>query len=365
MNLLRVMPAKGMKKTPHLHEVLVLGGGIIGLSIAWRAAQRGLDVAVLERDAAQAPPRGASHVAAGMLAPVAEADPSEREVLELGRRSAALWPAFAAALQDASGLDVGYLTCGTLLVAHDRDSAQALERERELREAMGLAAPRLLGSEARRREGALAPGVRLALDLADDHAVDPRAVVRALRAVLTERVRYGAEVVELRGREVELDGGEVVRGERIVVAAGAWSGALAGVPVRPVKGQLLRLRDPSGPGLVERVLRFEGGYLVPRGDGRYVLGATSEERGFDVGVTAGGAYELLRDAALVVPGVLELEIEELIAGLRPGTPDNAPIVGPHPELDGVVLATGHHRGGVLMAPATAELVVDALAGVAA
>jgi glycine oxidase len=364
MNLLRVMPAKGMK-TPHLHDLLVLGGGIIGLSVGWRAAQRGLDVAVLERDAADATPSGASYVAAGMLAPVAEADPSERQVLELGLRSAALWPAFAAELQGLSGIDVGYRTCGTLLVAHDPDSAQALERERALREAMGLTAPRLLGGAARALEGALAPGVRLALDLADDHAVDPRAVVGALRGVLGERVQFRAAVVDLRSGEVVLDGGEIVRGERIVVAAGAWSGALAGVAVRPVKGQLLRLRDPAGPGLVERVLRFEGGYLVPRPDGRYVLGATSEERGFDVAVTAGGAYELLRDAALVVPGVLELEIEELIAGLRPGTPDNAPIVGPHPLLDGVLLATGHHRGGVLMAPATAELVVDALAGVAA
>jgi glycine oxidase len=351
--------------TLHSHDVLVVGGGVIGLSIAWRAAQRGLDVLVVERDHADEPPRGASHVAAGMLAPVAEADPSEREVLELGLRSAALWPAFAAALSGESGIDTGYRQCGTLLVAHDRDSAEALERERQLREAMGLAAPRLLGSDARRIEGALAPGVRLALDLADDHAVDPRAVLRALRAVLGARVRFGATVAQLRAGEVVLGGGEVVRGQRVVVAAGAWSGALAGVPVRPVKGQLVRLRDPAGPGLVQRVLRFEGGYLVPRSDGRYVLGATSEERGFDVAVTAGGAYELLRDASLVIPGVLELEIEELIAGLRPGTPDNAPLVGPHEQLDGVLLATGHHRGGVLLAPVTAELVVEAVTGVAA
>jgi glycine oxidase len=364
MNLLRVMPAKG-SMTPHSHDVLVVGGGVIGLSVGWRAAQRGLDVLVIERDARGGPPSGASYVAAGMLAPVSEADPSERDVLELGLRSAALWPAFATELQDASGIDIGYRTCGTLLVAHDRDSAEALERERALREGMGLAAPRLLGSEARALEGALAPGVRLALDLADDHSVDPRAVVRALHGALGERVRFGAHVAELRSGEVVLNDGEIVRGERIVVAAGAWSGELAGVAVRPVKGQLLRLRDPAGPGLVERVLRFEGGYLVPRSDGRYVLGATSEERGFDVAVTAGGAYELLRDAALVVPGVLELEIEELIAGLRPATPDNAPLVGAHPEVGGALLATGHHRGGVLLAPVTAALVVDALARVAA
>jgi glycine oxidase len=359
------MPAKG-PKTSHSHDVLVVGGGLIGLSAAWTAARRGLDVLVLERDGVGAAPTGAWHVAAGMLAPVAEADPSERDVLELGLRSAALWPAFAAELTQASGVDVGYRTCGTLLVAHDADSAAYVAREQELREAMGLVAPRLLGSDARRLEGALAPGVRLALNLVDDHAVDPRAVVAALRAALgPARVADGAVVAAIEAGAVVLHDGERIVAERIVVAAGAWSGALAGVPVRPVKGQLLRLRDPAGPGLVERVVRFEGGYLVPRGDGRYVLGATTEEQGFDVAVTAGAAYELLREAALVVPGILELEIDELIAGLRPTTPDNAPLVGPHDELDGVLLATGHHRGGVLMAPLTAELVSDALAGVAA
>jgi glycine oxidase len=130
--------------------------------------------------------------------------------------------------------------------------------------------------------------------------------------------------------------------------------------VRPVKGQILRLRDPAGPGLLERVVRFDGGYLVPRGDGRYVLGGTVEERGFDTSVTAGAAYELLRDASEVVPGVLELEIEEHVAGLRPGTPDNAPLLGA--GADGVVWATGHFRNGVLLAPVTAELLAAELAG---
>jgi glycine oxidase len=142
---------------------------------------------------------------------------------------------------------------------------------------------------------------------------------------------------------------------RVVLAAGAWSGRLLdSVPVRPVKGQLLRLRDPRGPGLVERVLRFEGGYLVPRGDGAYVLGATMEERGFDTTVTAGGLYELLRDAHELVPGLSELVVEAAIAGLRPGTPDNLPLVE---ERDGVLLATGHGRNGVLLAPLTAEMVL--------
>jgi glycine oxidase len=349
----------------HSHDVLVVGGGVIGLSIAWQAAARGLDVLVLERDGGAAAPSAASHVAAGMLAPVAEAAPAEPAVLELGLRSAALWPAFAAQLTQATGIDVGYRSAGTLLVAHDDDSARALEREHALREAMGLRAQRILGSEARRREPALAPGVRLGLDVPDDHSVDPRLVMRALGAALGPRVRHGAGVSAVESGGAVLQDGERLPAERVVVAAGAWSGTLAGVAVRPVKGQLLRLRDPAGPGLITRTLRFEGGYLVPRDDGRYVLGATTEERGFDVTVTAGGAYELLRDAAQVVPGVLELEIEELIAGLRPGTADNAPLIGPHDELDGVLVATGHHRNGVLLAPITAQLIVDALVGVAA
>ena len=166
---------------------------------------------------------------------------------------------------------------------------------------------------------------------------------------------------------VQLAGGGVVAAEQVVVAAGAWSGAIAGlptraIPLRPVKGQILRLRDPHGPGLLERIVRFEGGYLVPRGDGRYVLGATMEERGFDTTVTAGGLYELLRDAGELVPGVHELVVEELPPGLRPATPDNAPLLGAAPSVDGLVWATGHHRNGILLAPVTAELVAAALDG---
>jgi glycine oxidase len=152
------------------------------------------------------------------------------------------------------------------------------------------------------------------------------------------------------------------------VAAGPWSGALPGlpddvrVPVRPVKGQSLRLRDPAGSGLVERVVRWDGGYLVPRGDGRYVLGATVEERGFDTSITAGAVHDLLRDGAELVPGVLELEVEELIAGLRPGTPDNVPVIGRSPVAPALVWATGHYRNGALLAPVTADVVVAALCG---
>jgi glycine oxidase len=337
---------------PHA-DVAVVGGGVIGLAAAWRARQRGLEVVVLDRGELGA---GTSHAAAGMLAPVAEADAQERDLLAHNLESARRWPAFAKELADVTGLDVGYRACGTLLLARDRDEAEHVERERALRERLGLRVERLLGSEARRRESALAPTLRLALALPDDHAVEPILVVDALIEACT---RAG---VHLRPHTPVDDLG-ALPAERVVVAAGPWSGPFgAGVPVRPVKGQALRLRDPSGSGLCDHVLRFEGGYLVPRGDGRYYLGATVEERGFDTAVTALGVYELLREAAELLPGLLELEIDEAFAGLRPGTPDNAPIVGTDPRDERVVWANGHFRNGILLSPVTADLVADELTG---
>jgi glycine oxidase len=337
---------------PHA-DVAVVGGGVIGLAAAWRARQRGLEVVVLDRGELGA---GTSRAAAGMLAPVAEADAQERDLLAHNLESARRWPAFARELADVTGLDVGYRACGTLLLARDRDEAEHVERERALRERLGLRVERLLGSEARRRESALAPALRLALALPDDHAVEP---VRVVAALIEACTRAG---VHLRPHTPVDDLG-ALPAERVVVAAGAWSGPLgAGVPVRPVKGQALRLRDPNGPGLCDHVLRFEGGYLVPRGDGRYYLGATVEERGFDTAVTALGVYELLREAAELLPGLLELEIDEAFAGLRPGTPDNAPIVGTDPRDERIVWATGHFRNGILLCPVTADLVADELTG---
>ncbi len=351
-------------------DVVVIGGGVIGLAVAWRAAQRGRTVRVLERGELGG---GASHVAAGMLAPVTEADPGELALLELGLRSAEAWPAFAAELEQASGIDPGLRECGALVVARDRDEAEALERELDLRRELNLGVERLVASVARKLEPALAPTIRLALVVPGDHATDPRATVTAL-AEAARRVgadlstgkaveRIYCEGAKIAGVEVAGEG--FVAAEHVVVAAGAWSGAIGGLPaisLRPVKGQILRLRDPHGPGLLDRIIRFDGGYLVPRGDGRYVLGATMEERGFDDTVTAGGLYELLRDAGELVPGIHELVVEECSAGLRPATPDNAPLLGCDGEIEGLVWATGHHRNGILLAPVTAEIVAAALDG---
>ncbi|MDQ6817437.1 MAG: glycine oxidase ThiO [Actinomycetota bacterium] len=350
-------------------DLVVIGGGIIGLSIAWRAAQRGMRVAVLERGR----PGGAtSWVAAGMLAPISEAVLSERALLSLGLASAGCYPAFVEELESASGGPCGYLRCGTLLGARDADEAEALERELALRMKLGLPARRLRASEARALEPALAPTFRLALEIPDDHAIDPRSLTAALVKAVENaggelRARTTGTAVSISDGRVlgVVADGELLLADHVVIAAGCWSGALRGipdharVPIHPVKGQILELRDPTGPGLLTRVLRMRRGYVVPRGDGRYVLGATMEERGFDTTVTAGACFELLRDAIELLPGLGELVLAGLSAGLRPVTPDNLPAIG-ESTVAGLHWAAGHYRHGVLLAPITAELVIAGL-----
>ena len=341
-------------------DVAVVGGGAIGLACAWRASQRGARVIVID----SAEP-GAWNVAAGMLAPVSEAEFGERALLELGVESASRYAAFCAELKDP-----GYRASGTMVVARDRDEAEALDRLAAFRRDLGLEVDRLRPSQARALEPALAPTIRLALDIEGDHSIDPRKLVAALSAAFTGVQRRGRVrgLVVRSGRVtgVKLADGALIAAGAVVVAAGVHVAKLEmpsrlRVPVRPVKGQVLRLRDPRGAGLVERTIRGEQAYLVPRGDGGYVLGATMEERGWDTSPTAGGVYELLRDMSELVPGIFELDIEELIAGLRPATPDNLPAIG-HGALEGLVWATGHYRNGILLTPVTADLVADVLSG---
>jgi glycine oxidase len=338
------------------------------MACAWAAAKRGLRPCVLD-----AGDPGAWQVAAGMLAPVAESDFGEGALTALGIRAAEGFEAFCAELAVASGEDPGFRATGTLIVARDQDDAEVLERLLAFRQSAGLPVERLRPSQARRAEPALAPTVRLALDVPGDHTADPRKLVAALR-IAVERsggeIRPKTRVTRLladgdRVTGVQLESGEVVDAPRVVLAAGAWTAKLDvpdPVPIRPVKGQIMRLHDPRGPGLLDRTVRTpQGGYIVARGDGRYVLGATVEERGYDTAPTAGGVFELVRDLSEVIPGVLELELDELAAGLRPGSPDNVPSIGPG-SLEGLVWATGHYRNGILLAPLTASLVATALLG---
>jgi glycine oxidase len=376
------MPAKGAAMSspapagpPGQPDALVIGGGVIGLAIAWRAAQRGLRVTVAD----PAPAAGATHAAAGMLTPVAEAAYAERELFGLGRASLDRYPAFTAELTGLTGLRTGFAPTGTLQVAYDGDDLAMLVEQHRLQESFGRAATRLSARECRAAEPMLNPVVRGGLLAAGDGSVDPRLLATALLAAAEQA---GVRLVRQRAAELiitagtaagaVLADGSAVRARWVVLAAGWQSAVLGGLPpgtappVRPVKGQILRLRARPGadPALLTRtvrgLVRGSSVYLVPRADGEIVVGATQEELGTDTTVTAGGVWELLRDARLLVPGITELELAEAMAGLRPGTPDNAPVLGPA-ALPGLVLATGHFRGGVLLAPVTAEVIAEYLA----
>jgi glycine oxidase len=279
------------------------------------------------------------------------------------------WAGFAAELEERSGLPTGYRDSGALVIAADRDDAEALRRLHELQSALGLEAEWLPPSRCRRLEPGLSPRIAGGILAHGDGQADPRATTRALAEVVDE-LELGVEV-----EAIEHEGGRVtgvrtsagpVECESVVVAAGVWSPALAplgaGPPVRPVKGQILELRVRAGMDEpATRVVRTPRCYLVARGNGQVVLGATVEEQGFDTTVTADGVYRLLEAAWEVLPEVAELELVRAGAGLRPGTPDNAPVVGAG-ELAGLVWATGHWRNGVLLAPLTGELVADLLEG---
>ncbi|KOV70942.1 glycine oxidase ThiO [Streptomyces sp. MMG1121] len=356
-------------------DVLVIGGGIIGLVTAWRAAQRGLATAVVDPE----PGGGAAQVAAGMLAAVTELHYGEETLLALNLRSARRYPAFAAELTELTGHDLGYRRCGTLQVALDADDRAHLRELHALQRRSGLESQWLSGRECRRLEPMLAPGVRGGLRVDGDHQIDPRRLAAAL-VVACERSavvfhRAWAErldVVGGRAAGVTTADGTELRAGQVVLAAGSLSGRLAGLPeallppVRPVKGQVLRLTVPRAyaPFLsrtVRAVVRGGHVYLVPRENGELVVGATSEELGWDTTVTAGGVYELLRDAHELVPGITELPLVETRAGLRPGSPDNAPLLGPS-GLDGLLLATGHYRNGVLLTPVTGDVLAQLLTG---
>ena len=353
------------------YDVVVVGAGVIGLASAWRAAQRGLSVVALDRES---PGAGASGVAAGMLAPVTEADWGEQSLLRANLDSAEQWPAFDRELAGRSGLDTGYRRSGALVLAADRDDVEALRRLHEFQRSLGLDVEWLSGRECRRLEPGLSPRVAGGVLARGDHRVDPSALVRALTAAL---LRAGGEIAApLAVDSIVLDGGRVtgvrtgvgtIRADQVVVAAGAWSGALAAQalgacpPVRPIKGQILTLQGPAERPLAERVIRTPRCYVVCRDDGSVVIGATVEERGFDTRVTGEGVYRLLEAAWEVLPDVGELEWVEARAASRPGTPDNSPVVG-RGAVDGLIWATGHYRNGVLLAPLTAALVAALLAG---
>ncbi len=345
-------------------RVVVVGGGIIGCASAWRLARAGADVLLIERDV---PGAHASSAAAGMLSPLKEAE-EPGPFLELGLQSLERYPEFIRDVQAASGLDVGFRRDGRLDVALDDEAAAALRRHQRMQAEAGHDSRLVEGAELRRIEPAITPDAILALATEHDFRVDNALLVRALWiAAVREgvRARTGVSVtaVDVAGHRVtgvRLERGETVAAEVVVVAAGAWSGQLQlprRLPVRPVRGQIVVLR--TVPPVLGRSTWGPGAYLVPRIDGRLLVGSTMEEVGFVPEVTAGAVERLLRVAARVAPALADAPLEGFQVGLRPATDDGLPIIGRDADVDGLVFATGHFRNGILLAPETAERVVGA------
>lgn len=349
---------------PARTDVAVIGGGLIGLSIAWRLARAGRTVTVLERETIGA---GASLAATGMLAPAAEHEPGSDPLLPLALDSLRLWPGFRDALEAESGRTIDYRADGTLVLAVGRDEVERLRFRYDLQRRSGLDATWLPGSEVRRLEPGLRPSVTAGIHCPLDHQVDPRLVMEAL----TEACRRAGVILAERTAVTTLDwsggrvtgiraGDRVVAAETVILASGAWSGegallpdALA-LPVRPLKGQSLALRTTARTGTLARMVWTEQVHMAPKSDGQLIVGATVEDCGFRPGVTAGGLYALLEGARRVLPGIEEMEVEAVWSGYRPTSDDDAPILDT--IAPGLVAATGHHRNGYLLAPITAEAI---------
>jgi glycine oxidase len=349
-------------------DVVVIGAGTIGTAIAWRCAQRGHTVALVD----PAPNRGAWRTAAGMLAPITELHYAETPLFQLSRASLAGYPAFVQELAALTGQPIAYWPCGTLSTAWDTADLAALRDLHAFGRSVGAEAQLLSPRELRELEPALSPGLPGGFLASGDHQVDPRTLHAALwAAAQAAGVRVftshaGVQVSGDRVTGVRLADGTMLDSPTVVVAAGAWSGRIDGVPaefaaaVRPVKGQTLRLRLPGEPRLRHVVRASVKGspiYLVPRKDGGIVIGASSEEAGFDLEPRAGAIYELLRDAQTVLPELSEAVFEDVSTGLRPGSPDNAPLIGAA-GLAGLIHASGHFRNGILLTPVTADAVAE-------
>ncbi len=353
------------------YDAIIVGGGVIGLASAWSVVRRGARVCVLE---AERPAAGATGVAAGMLAPAGEASWGEESLLALNLASLSRWRGFAEELERASGIEIGFARRGALHVALDRDEAESLRRRYELHRQLGLESEWLTGGACRKLEPGLATGVRGGAHVPGEWSVDPQRAAAALLAALDGdgvEVLSGARVASAERSDgswrLATADGRTFTAANVVLAAGCWSGRADWVPqearppVRPVKGEILTLRNPADEPVCERIVSGERVYLVPRADGRLIVGATVEEKGFDTTVTAGGVHELLREAYRLIPEIAEMELAEMTAGLRPGSPDNAPLIGAS-ATEGLLVATGHFRNGVLQAPLTAECVADLLEG---
>lgn len=348
-------------------NIVIIGGGVIGLGIGWQLAKSGAVVTIYDRGEAG---RAASWAAAGMLAPYAEVHTEEPELLQLGIESLSLYPQWVDELETDSQMSIGYRVEGTLIVGLEADDTHQLRHLYKAQQQFGLDVQWLNGKEACEIESALSPRVTSAIHCETDHQVDNRLMICALKNAFQ---KYDGMLYENRSvRKIVIENEKVIAVQSqedmkqcdiVILAAGCWSTQINGIPegihppVRPVKGQMLALEMEEGIEIrtVIRTVRARyptSVYLVPRSDGRLIVGATSEEMGYDDRLTAGGMFELLRGAWEVVPGIYELPILESWSGLRPGSRDNAPILG-KTQIDNLIYATGHYRNGILLTPITA------------
>ncbi|HKK31074.1 MAG TPA: glycine oxidase ThiO [Alphaproteobacteria bacterium] len=356
-------------KTPH---ILIIGGGVNGLGIAWRLAEAGCKVSVYDSGPIGPGTRGATWAAGGMLAAGVEAEPGEEALTTLCLDSQQRWPAFREQLESLTGISVGYRDEGTMVVATNRDEAAALRHHYDYQVKLGIGLEWLTPFDARRREPHLGRNITAAVYSPGDHQVENRDLLRALvRATELRGVALypdtpveALETAAGRATGVRV-GGELIEADAVVHATGAWAGSLQGMPpeakppVRPLKGQMLAVQmDPAAP-ILSHVVWAPTTYLIPRLDGRLLIGATVEERGFDETITAGGLLSLLDTAWRALPTIEELPVVETWVGFRPTSRDDAPIFGPTP-VEGLYLATGHHRNGILLAPLTADAVSQAI-----
>lgn len=350
-------------------DICIAGSGIAGLSCARALARSGADVVLMERGF---PGRGAGWAAAGMLSPLVEARLEEREVVEFGRHSLEFWPQFVESLREEGAESVGYRTEGTLVTGVERDHLAAIGHLFKEQQELGLPVERLTGYECRKLEPYLSPAVSEGLFFSRDHQVDNRLLLAALYSLCSER--YNLRTFEGEG-DVQLRQGQngtwilsghstEVVAKRVVVATGASLSLLAEVApelrklIRPVKGQIARL-DQSAIPLLHHVVRTPEVYFAPKLDGTLVVGASTEDMGFDASITLGPMFELFRAAWETVPAVYELPVIETSVGFRPASIDHAPLLG-KTEYEGLYLASGYYRHGILFAPLAAELLAETI-----
>lgn len=352
-------------------DVCVIGGGIMGLSIAHELVRRGRQVTVLE--ASGIGERAATGTAAGMLAPASEADLADPRLTEFALASHELYPQWINDIESESGLETGFDQAGTVWVALHRDHAVLIDRLCEFQRERGLHAEPQTTAQLRAIEPMVSPGAVGGILLHDDWQVDPRKLLTALTTLLRQAgatieesspvdcVRPGDAGFEV---SVKRDGEQqVYHARQVVLAAGAWTHRIkresiepqSPLPLRPVKGQVVRLRGNES--IIDRVVRTPDVYIVPRSDGELVIGATMDEHGFDDRPTAGGMLDLLREAWRTVPGIYELEFVETTVAFRPALRDHLPSIGAL-EMPGLFIATGHYRNGIELAPITAKLTAD-------